>query len=74
MVAVSKAKPISDIKLAYEAGQRIFGENYVDEFVEKAKEIVAQRVSDTFDEYDIKREARSVLFGKCAFVKFEEVA
>jgi hypothetical protein len=45
-----------------------------DEFVEKAKEIVAQRVSDTFDEYEIKREARSVLFGRCAFVKFEEVA
>ena len=35
LVAVSKTKPIEDILSAYEAGQRIFGENYVDEFVEK---------------------------------------
>jgi PLP dependent protein len=35
LVAVSKTKPIEDILAAYEAGQRTFGENYVDEFVEK---------------------------------------
>lgn len=29
LVAVSKYKPVSDILLAYEAGQRHFGENYV---------------------------------------------
>ena len=28
LVAVSKTKPISDIQEAYDAGQRIFGENY----------------------------------------------
>lgn len=29
LVAVSKTKPIEDLKAAYDAGQRIFGENYV---------------------------------------------
>jgi len=32
---VSKTKPVSDIVQAYEAGQRLFGENYVQEGVEK---------------------------------------
>ncbi|CAG8690519.1 16636_t:CDS:2, partial [Racocetra fulgida] len=30
LVAISKLKPISDIRIAYEDGQRHFGENYVD--------------------------------------------
>ena len=28
LVAVSKTKPISDLQEAYDAGQRVFGENY----------------------------------------------
>jgi pyridoxal phosphate enzyme (YggS family) len=35
LVAVSKTKPISDIEILYQAGQRIFGENRVEELVEK---------------------------------------
>lgn len=35
LVAVSKIKPASDIQALYDAGQRIFGENYVQELVEK---------------------------------------
>lgn len=35
LVAVSKTKPISDLKQAYDAGQRIFGENKIQEMVEK---------------------------------------
>lgn len=35
LVAVSKTKPVSAILEAYNAGQRIFGENYVQELVEK---------------------------------------
>ncbi len=35
LVAVSKTKPISDLMEAYEAGQRVFGENKVQEMVEK---------------------------------------
>lgn len=35
LVAVSKTKPISLLQEAYDAGQRIFGENRVNELVEK---------------------------------------
>ncbi|MCB0516263.1 MAG: YggS family pyridoxal phosphate-dependent enzyme [Chitinophagales bacterium] len=35
LVAVSKTKPASDVIALYEAGQRIFGENKVQEMVEK---------------------------------------
>jgi PLP dependent protein len=35
LVAVSKTKPVSDLMQAYEAGQRIFGENKVQEMTEK---------------------------------------
>jgi hypothetical protein len=35
LLAVSKTKPVSDIVQAYKAGHRLFGENYVQEGVEK---------------------------------------
>jgi len=35
LVAVSKTKPVEDILEAYQAGQRDFGENYVQELVDK---------------------------------------
>lgn len=35
LVAVSKTKPVSDIEKAYNAGQRIFGENRVQELLNK---------------------------------------
>lgn len=35
LVAVSKTKPITLLQAAYDAGQRYFGENYVQELVEK---------------------------------------
>lgn len=35
LVAVSKTKPVSDLMEAYNAGQRIFGENKIQEIVEK---------------------------------------
>jgi pyridoxal phosphate enzyme (YggS family) len=35
LVAVSKTKPVSDLLQAYEAGQRLFGENKIQEMVEK---------------------------------------
>ena len=35
LVAVSKTKPISDLMEAYDAGQRIFGENKIQEMIEK---------------------------------------
>ncbi|KAK7466067.1 hypothetical protein VKT23_004791 [Stygiomarasmius scandens] len=39
LVAVSKYKPSSDIMVCYEDGQLDFGENYVQELVDKAKEL-----------------------------------
>ncbi len=37
LVAVSKTKPVEAVRIAYDAGQRDFGENYVQELVDKAK-------------------------------------
>jgi pyridoxal phosphate enzyme (YggS family) len=41
LVAVSKTKPIEDIQGYYDMGQRDFGENYVQEFVEKVPALPA---------------------------------
>ena len=37
LIAVSKLKPLSHVKAAFDAGQRDFGENYVQELAEKAE-------------------------------------
>ena len=39
IVAVSKTKPINELKEAYHAGQRIFGENKVQEMVSKFEQL-----------------------------------
>ncbi len=39
LVAVSKTKPVSDILEAYEAGQRVFGENKIQEMASKYDEM-----------------------------------
>lgn len=39
LVAVSKTKPASDIMEAYEAGQRIFGENKIQEMTQKWEQL-----------------------------------
>ncbi len=39
LVAVSKTKPIEDIQELYELGHRDFGENYVQELVDKAEKL-----------------------------------
>ena len=44
LLAVSKTKPVSNIVQAYEAGQRLFGENYVQEGIEKIQ--VLQHLDD----------------------------
>lgn len=36
LVAVSKYKPVADVRACYDAGQRDFGENYTQELVDKA--------------------------------------
>jgi len=56
LMAVSKTMPADSIKEAFEAGQRLFGENRVQEFAEKQIELVAAspseaaaQVCDVFD-------------------------
>ncbi|MCH1432090.1 MAG: YggS family pyridoxal phosphate-dependent enzyme [Flavobacteriaceae bacterium] len=39
LVAVSKTKPVSDLLEAYQAGQRIFGENKIQEMVSKWEQL-----------------------------------
>ena len=39
LVAVSKTKPVSDLMEAYSAGQRIFGENKIQEMADKYQEM-----------------------------------
>ncbi|MEG3765675.1 YggS family pyridoxal phosphate-dependent enzyme [Alteromonas sp. 14N.309.X.WAT.G.H12] len=39
LLAVSKTKPVSQITQAYEAGQRKFGENYVQEGIDKIQQL-----------------------------------
>ena len=41
LVAVSKTKPVEDLMEAYAAGQRHFGENKVQEMVDKATQLTA---------------------------------
>ncbi|WEK35117.1 MAG: YggS family pyridoxal phosphate-dependent enzyme [Candidatus Pseudobacter hemicellulosilyticus] len=41
LVAVSKIKPVSDIRALYELGQRDFGENYVQELADKQPQLPA---------------------------------
>lgn len=39
LVAVSKTKPVDDIRVLYELGQRDFGENYVQELLDKHSQL-----------------------------------
>jgi pyridoxal phosphate enzyme (YggS family) len=39
LLAVSKTKPASELQEAYDAGQRLFGENQVQELVEKYEQL-----------------------------------
>jgi pyridoxal phosphate enzyme (YggS family) len=39
LVAVSKTQPAEAVRAALEAGQQIFGENYVQEFLEKSRQL-----------------------------------
>ncbi len=39
LVAVSKTKPVQDLQEAYAVGQRVFGENYVQELVDKHRQL-----------------------------------
>lgn len=40
MVAVSKTKPVTVVQEVYDAGHRHFGENYVQELIDKAPQVI----------------------------------
>ncbi len=46
LIAVSKTKPLSDVLAAFSAGQRNFGENYVQEAVAKISAFSASKAAD----------------------------
>ncbi len=46
LVAVTKTKPVDFIKTAYDAGQRHFGENYVNELIEKSTHPILLATTD----------------------------
>jgi len=48
LVAVSKTHPAEEVKAAFDAGQKVFGENYATEMVEKQKALADLGVSPTF--------------------------
>lgn len=45
LLAVSKTKPAEDIAIAYQAGQRHFGENYAQEAIEKQNQLGAYDIT-----------------------------
>jgi pyridoxal phosphate enzyme (YggS family) len=45
LLAVSKTKPATDIAAAYQAGQRLFGESYLQEALEKQRALAAFDIS-----------------------------
>lgn len=45
VVGVSKTKPVSLIRQLYDAGHRCFGENYVQEFLDKAPQVFIFSIS-----------------------------
>ena len=47
LVAVSKTKPLEDIKIAYDYGHKDFGENKVQELVKKAQDLPKETKSNT---------------------------
>jgi hypothetical protein len=55
LVAVSKYKPASDILACYERGQRDFGENYVNELVEKAQQVCPLEVTMRFADLTVSQ-------------------
>ena len=45
LLAVSKKKPVEDIRIAYAAGQRAFGENYLQEAMQKIDALAGLDIS-----------------------------
>ncbi|BAT88605.1 hypothetical protein VIGAN_05214300 [Vigna angularis var. angularis] len=72
VVAVSKTKPISLIRQLYDAGHRCFGENYVQEIVEKAPQL-PQDVEWHFIGHLQSNKVKTLLGGVPNLAMFESV-
>lgn len=71
VVAVSKTKPVSLIRQVYDAGHRSFGENYVQEIIEKSPQVL-ELVFESLNLWLKKRSDLFVLFCDlkiCSFLK-----
>ena len=44
LLAVSKTKPLEDIITAHEGAHRLFGENYVEEFLDKIEKLESEPI------------------------------
>lgn len=67
MVAVSKKKPVELVRDAYQSGQKIFGENYVQEFLEKYDQLKLLPIKWHFVGALQRRKAKDVV-GKVALI------
>lgn len=67
MIAVSKKKPVEMIREAYDSGQKVFGENYVQEFLEKHQQLNPLPIKWHFIGTLQRRKARDVV-GKVVLI------
>jgi PLP dependent protein len=68
LVAVSKNKTARHIREAYDAGQKVFGENYVQEFLTKQQEFLPQEAVWHFIGHLQSNKVKSML-GKVALIQ-----
>ena len=54
MISVSKTKPVSMLQEAYDAGSRDFGENKVQEIMDKYPQLPSD-IRWSYDRYDLQR-------------------
>ena len=68
LVAVSKTKPIQDIQILLQLGQRHFGENRVSELLEKGQELINEQVEWHFIGHLQTNKVKSLL--ACPHLKY----
>lgn len=71
VVAVSKTKPVSVIREVYDAGHHCFGENYVQELVEKAPQVSSCSSSTALLNSLFPLQRRSTV---CSYFKYHSFA
>lgn len=67
LLAVSKTHPVAKILEAYQEGQRLFGENYVQEFLKKSEQLQSQNIEWHFIGR-LQSNKVKPLIGKCRLI------